>query len=289
VKPPVETLKEYWCRALNHGLARDHETDLSGVNVEMIYYGDLCNELDPEFAKYDAVLDLADRNNAFERLAAVKSAKAFRRSRYEAVPGQSAFKEFLADLGVPAVRLLGLSNKRLAHFYPELVDYWNDEDRATVQRNRIVEPLGQALRRGDHIMVISHGTGSVISYDAFWEASQEVDSVEQRVHTWITLGSPLADDDVRKRLHGQPKGFPNLLINWCNVAAEDDPVCHDETMANDFKAMLDERHISRIHDYHIYNLTERYGKSDPHAAVGYLIHPRVSGLVSDWINSRSDT
>ncbi|MEJ2089976.1 MAG: hypothetical protein P8Y69_16180, partial [Gammaproteobacteria bacterium] len=111
----------------------------------------------------------------------------------------------------------------------------------------------------------------------------------QRVHSWVTLGSPLADDDVRRRLNGQPRSFPNLLINWFNVAAEDDPVCHDETMANDFKAMLEERHISRIQDFHIYNLTERYGRSDPHAALGYLIHPRTSSLIAEWINSRPGT
>ena len=60
-------------------------------------------------------------------------------------------------------------------------------------------------------------------------------------------------------------------------------------MANDFDAMLKERHISRIQDYHIYNLAERYGKSDPHATLGYLIHPRTIGLVMDWINLPSGT
>jgi hypothetical protein len=289
VKPPEEVLKQHWHRALAHGLARDHQLDLSTVRVQMIYYADLTNRLDPGFSKYDEVLDIADRDNAFQQLAELDAPKSFRRSRYEAVPGQSPLREFLADLGAPAFRLLGLSSKRLARYYPELAEYWSDEDLAGTIRGRLVRPLGEALRRGDHIMVISHCTGSVVSYDAFWEASQEVDSTHQRVHTWVTLGSPLADDDVRGRLNGQPKSFPNLLINWHNVAAEDDPVCHDETMANDFKAMLEERHISRIQDYHIYNLTERYGKSDPHAAPGYLIHPRTSSLVADWINSRPGT
>jgi hypothetical protein len=288
-KPPEDILTANWRRALEHGLKRDHERDLSKIDLRMVYYGDLTNELDPDFRKYDQVLDLADRDNAFEALAALKSAKAFRRSRYEALPGQSPLKEFLADLGVPAARLLGLANRRLAHFYPELIDYWQDEEKARTLRARLVEPLGEALRRGDHIMVISHCIGSVIAYDAFWEASQEVDSTEQRVNTWVTLGSPLADNDVRKRLSGQPKGFPNLLINWYNVAAEDDPVCHDETMANDFKAMLDERHLSRIHDYHIYNLAERFGRSDPHAAVGYLIHPRMATLLNEWLTSPDGT
>ena len=288
VKPEAARLKELWCQALEHGLARDHEASLNGVNIELIYHGDLTGPLDPESGKYDPVLDLADRRNAFDQLAALGT-KSFRRARYEAVPGQSPLKEFLADLGVPLIRALGLSSRRLAHYYPELAQYWHDAKMAQDLRARLVTPLGEALRRGDHIMVMSHCIGSVFCYDAFWEASQQVSSNEQRIHSWITLGSPLADDDVRRRLGGQPRGFPNLLINWFNLAAEDDPVCHDETMANDFKAMLRERHISRIQDYHIYNLAERYGSSDPHAAVGYLIHPRISGLLNDWLTSPSGT
>ena len=138
-------------------------------------------------------------------------------------------------------------------------------------------------------MVVSHCVGSVISYDAFWDTSERITDPDQRVDRWVTLGSPLADDDVRRRLGGQPRGFPNLLINWFNLAAEDDPVCHDETVANDFKAMLSERHISRIQDYHVYNLTERYGRSDPHDAFGYLSHPRTASLLNDWLNAAPGT
>ena len=98
VKPPEPILTEHWVRALEHGLKRDHQLDLCEVNVEMIYYADLTNELDPEFAKYDEVLDVADRNNAFNQLSALQAASAFRRARYESVPGQSPLKEFLADL-----------------------------------------------------------------------------------------------------------------------------------------------------------------------------------------------
>ncbi len=47
--------------------------------------------------------------------------------------------------------------------------------------------------------------------------------------------------------------------------------------------MLDYHLISRIRDYRIYNLAIRYGHSNPHNALGYLIHPRVSSLVGDWL------
>lgn len=285
VQPDPQELETHWLRALSHALARDHGVDLTDVGCRMLYYGDLTNELDPAASRFDPVLDTADRQNAFERLAALK-AKRFRRAGYEAVPGHTPLKEFLADLGAPASRLLGLSSRRLAHFYPELAAYWGNETLARDIRSRIVEPLVEALHRGDHIMVLSHCIGSVFCYDAFWEASQASTDVRQRLHSWVTLGSPLADDDVRRRLGGQPKGFPNLILNWFNVAAEDDPVCHDETMANDFRDMLRERHISRIEDYHIYNLTERYGTSDPHDVLGYLIHPRMAALLAAWITAR---
>jgi len=288
VQPEAAELTAYWRRALDHALTRDRDMDLGAVQLDMLFYADLIAPLDPDVDKFDPVLDRADRENAFNQLAALK-AKSFRRARYEAVPGQTPLKEFMADLSAPVGRLLGLANRRLAHFYPELVEYWKDTTLAAAIRARIVPALGEALRRGDHIMVLSHGIGSVFCYDAFWEASQEVSADQQRVHSWVTLGSPLADDDVRRRLGGQPAGFPNLLLNWFNVAAEDDPVCHDETVADDFRAMLRERHISRIEDFHIYNLTERYGNSEPHDVLGYLIHPRMARLLGDWITASDGT
>jgi hypothetical protein len=279
---------EGWKKALSHGLDRDHHQSLEGVNVLPVYYGEETARLDPHRDKYDAVLDRADRHHALDTLLALR-AKDFKRARYEAVPGQSPLKEFLTDLGVPLTRALGLANKRLERFYPELTAYWKDETLASDLRARLSIPLIQSLNRGDHIMVVSHCIGTVLAYDAFWDTSQQINDPAQRVHTWVTLGSPLADDDVRRRLNGQPAGFPNLLINWFNLAAEDDPVCHDETVANDFKAMLKERHISRIQDYHVYNLSERYGRSDPHDALGYLCHPRMSGILQDWISAAPGT
>jgi hypothetical protein len=41
--------------------------------------------------------------------------------------------------------------------------------------------------------------------------------------------------------------------------------------------------ISTIRDYRIYNLAVRYGKSNPHSSVGYLIHPRVAQIIASWL------
>ena len=99
----------------------------------------------------------------------------------------------------------------------------------------------------------------------------------------------LGDHNIRKRLRGAKEKiearFPTNVISWQNVAAEDDYACHDNTLADDFKRMMDQRLVSAVHDYHIYNLAVRYGKSNPHSSVGYYIHPRVTKIVVDWLQS----
>ena len=46
-----------------------------------------------------------------------------------------------------------------------------------------------------------------------------------------------------------------------------------------------QRQVSAVHDYRIFNLAVRYGKSNPHSSVGYFIHPRTSKLVTDWLQA----
>ncbi|MDH5241120.1 MAG: hypothetical protein OEW73_10080, partial [Gammaproteobacteria bacterium] len=68
---------------------------------------------------------------------------------------------------------------------------------------------------------------------------------------------------------------------------EDDYTCHDNTLADDFKMMLKQRVVSAVHDYRIFNLAVRYGRSNPHSSIGYYIHPRVSKILADWLQDTS--
>ena len=83
--------------------------------------------------------------------------------------------------------------------------------------------------------------------------------------------------------------FPHNVIAWRNISAEDDYVCHDKTVVDDYRVMLSERVIADISDHTIYNLAIRYGRSDPHHSAGYLAHPRTVSFLSDWLKSASDT
>ena len=105
----------------------------------------------------------------------------------------------------------------------------------------------------------------------------------------MTLGAPMGDLMVRKKLLGADlkgrKRYPANVVTWNNVSAEDDYLCHDNTLADDFKSMLKHRLVSSIRDYKIYNMCVRYGRSNPHSSLGYYIHPRMSQIIVEWIKS----
>jgi hypothetical protein len=118
-------------------------------------------------------------------------------------------------------------------------------------------------------------------------ATETVDSRTAKVTTWLTMGAPLGDESVKRRLNGADaekfRRYPNNILSWLNVAAEDDYACHDDRLANDYAGMLEQRLISRIEDARIYNLAVRYGRSNPHNAYGYLTHPRVTRAIAKWL------
>lgn len=294
-KPEREALEGLWREALSAGLDRDYAEQggrglLRDVTVEFVYYGDLTNPVcERSGAAFDPALDLEDRRRDLERLAQFPGPKKFRRVHYEAVPGKSALGELVADVSAP-LTALGLTRRLLSRRLPALAAYLSDEDGFRERcEARLLPPLEKALDEGANIMLISHALGSVLSYDTLWRLTHDVGSTghSERVRTWVTLGSPLASDYVRHRLRGAGESgdrrYPNRLINWYNVAAEDDYLCHDKTVANDFAGLLKQHQLSRLRDFRIYNLAIRYGRSNPHNSVGYLIHPRVTRTVADWL------
>jgi hypothetical protein len=294
-KPSRDVLLELWIDAIRCGLQRDFP-DQPGVfdasTKALAYFGDATTRLLTESGKsYDERLDIADRRHAFAALAGLEQKK-FKRTQYERLPGKTPVKEFLVDLGAPLVSTIGLTDWVVTRAIPELAAYWRHGSayRTAVDLS-VVEAITGAMLRGDQLIVISHCIGSISAFNALWLLSRggHADNrfKDNKVDTWITLGSPLGDETVKRKLLGgdaeRSQRYPNNVVNWYNFAAEDDYTCHDETVANDFKAMLDQHVISRIVDQRIYNLAVRYGRSNPHSAVGYLTHPRVIKVIAEAI------
>jgi hypothetical protein len=282
--------------ALSAGIECDKSESLyslAAVNKYLAYYGDLTNELLSGHDQFfDEQLDVSDLRSALHALKDIDRKKGFGVGKYDKLPGKSAVTEFAASVLAPVLSAVGLEKPLVASATKDLGAYWekNSEFGAAVL-DRVRKTIATALERNEHIMLVSHGTGSIVTFDALWQLSHDPAYSDKfpdsKIDCWLTLGSPLGDSMVRKQLAGADrKGrerFPTNVLAWHNVSAEDDYVCHDSTVADDFKAMLKQRQIGGIRDYRIYNLAIRYGCSNPHSIIGYLIHPRVSKIVSDWL------
>lgn len=297
-KPGREAYMDLSMAALRAGVERDYPTQLDGFDVlqkHIAWYGDLSAEILLGCGKkYDADLDMGDRRNALNALREITVRKRFGIRQYDQLPGKSAIPEFIADLSAPVLGSVGLTMPLLGAVARDFAAYFKTKlDYAEKVRARVRTELCELMDRGDRVMLITHGTGSVVAYDVLCELSHDPELKkrygDRKVESWLTLGSPLGDRNVQKRLSGAKAKaearFPANVISWHNVAAEDDYTCHDNTLADDFKKMMDRRLVSAVNDYLVYNLAVRYGKSNPHSSVGYYIHPRVTKILVDWMRS----
>jgi len=295
-KPGCDNYMDLSTTALRAGVERDYPQQLDGfdaVRKHIAWYGDLSEEILRDHGKkYDVELDIGDRRNALHALRQIKERKRFGVGQYDRLPGKSAIPEFIADVAAPVLGSVGLAMPLLGTVAADFAAYFNTQlDFATKVRERVRAELCGIMDRGDRILLITHGTGSVIAYDVLWQISQDPDLKERygdkKIESWLTLGSPLGDRNVRKRLFGAKEKtdsrFPANVISWHNVAAEDDYTCHDDTLADDYKNMLKQRLVSAVNDYRVFNLAVRYGTSNPHSSVGYYIHPRTTKIIADWL------
>ncbi|MEX0707440.1 MAG: hypothetical protein WD078_05705 [Woeseia sp.] len=279
--------------ALVAGVARDYPDRVETfqtLDMRVAWYGDLNNAFLAGCAeRYDEQLDLGDRRNLLQQLRSIDRRKKFSLAAYDRLPGKSALPELAAGIAAPVLGSLG-TRTLVSNIASDVREYWNAGSTfgASV-RERVRDTLCDALGNNHPVLLMSHGTGAIVTYDVLWQLSHDERFAEyhdRKVDSWITLGAPLGDNSVRRRLYGAKESgrrrYPGNIVSWHNVSAEDDWLCHDNTLADDFKTMLKQRLLSTLRDYHIYNLAVRYGRSDPHNALGYLIHPRVTQLVSDW-------
>lgn len=295
-KPRAEEFMDLSVAALATGINRDYpqlNDQLHALDKRLAYYGDLTDEfLVGKGQRFDETLDIGDRRNALIQLKAIEKKKNFGVNRYDRLPGKTAMGEFAADVFAPVLGKLGFSNKLLAHVGADLVEYWNKKSEFPHQiRARVRSAICDALDGNNQVLLISHGTGCIVAYDVLWQLShvpEFADTYQSRkIDLWLTLGAPLGDSMVRKRILGaRRKGvtkYPSNVVSWHNVSAEDDFVSHDNTLADDYKEMLKLKLVSCIRDYRIYNMAVRYGKSNPHSSLGYLAHPRTAQIIADWL------
>jgi hypothetical protein len=293
-KPPEKPLKKLWLEALRFGIERDRPDKLDAFDAatkSFVYYGDISNRFLSKALNKPIPDDTESRKKTLGELKEYKKNK-FTERVYEDLPGQDWKKEAFADVFAGFFSAIRLSDFAIKKVAPDMQHYWNQDSQfGSDVRHPMIAPLKAAMDRDDEIIVISHSLGTMIAYDTFWKfcrtSEYRPDYTEKKIDTWITLGSPLGDETVKRNLKGAsasvPRRFPNNVVNWVNVAAEDDYISHDQAVANDYADMKEFKLVKKITDKRIYNLSVRDGKSNPHHGSGYLIHPYVAGVVAKWV------
>lgn len=149
------------------------------------------------------------------------------------------------------------------------------------------QPLREAAENNDKVLLIGHSMGSIIAYDSLWELHY-LENLRDCVDTLLTIGSPLGMHYVQKHLsglnHKQTPSYPGNFRQWINVSARGDLVALDRSLADDFRAMVDQQQIESITDWceGIFNHYRDSKGLNVHKSYGYLINPVVSNTIADW-------
>jgi len=292
-KPPKPALQNLWIEALRHGIERDHPNKLRAferAKVDLVYYGDISNQYLKEELGEPIPNDLADRKATLARLKEYKRSQ-FNKTNYKKLPDYNPWMEGLADLFAGPLNFFGLSESIIERVAPDIGEYWGTYLFGSKVRDVFTKALEKAMKRDGDICVIGHSLGSMVTYDVFWKLSHmgeyRHEPWNRDVSLWITLGSPLADETVKGNLKGSnldgSDGYPTNVIDWLNIAAEDDYISHDQKVADDYREMKRLGLVESIKDKRIYNLAVRDSKSNPHHGVGYLIHPTVAHAIASWL------
>lgn len=294
-KPPKADLRKLWLDALVHGIKRDAPhalDDFKAAKKEFVYYGDISNRFLSKHKNEPIPNDTASRRITLDQLKKWKTHE-FTKRNYNKLPGKESFKEGIADALSPLLHFFHLSDDLISAVAPDMCEYWKGEDSSfgSSVREPMTAPLKRALDRNDSVCVMAHSLGTMIAYDTLWKFSYRSEYrpkySSKEIDLFVTLGSPLGDETVKEGLFGArasgPRKYPTNIRRWVNIAAHDDYISHDQKIANDYTRMKRYGLIDSIKDHRISNLSLRNGKSNPHHSGGYLLAPRTTSTLVDWL------
>ncbi len=293
--PSADVTRDLWLSALRHGIERDQPHKLATFDAarkEFVYFGDVSNKFLAGTTSGEAPRVDGDFQRTLNDLQQ-HGRLDFTRKTYRKLPGRNPWKRELADTFAGTLFRLGLSEPVISSLLPDMAHYWNtDSAFGSDVRFPVIAPLRRAMLRGDRVMIVSHSLGSMIAYDTLWKFSHlgeyRVECCHKTVDRWITLGSPLADPTVRSHLKGArvdgSRRYPHNVSEWVNITARDDYVTYRPGVSRDFREMLSLQLTNSITEFEIENLAVSGGQSDPHHALGYLIHPQTIDAVAGWLS-----
>lgn len=184
-----------------------------------------------------------------------------------------------------------LANERVELHLRDLHRYLGNEDGVA---DRVRDQLKLALRAAHEskrpILLLAHSLGSVIAFDALWEMTH-INGVTWPVDLWVTLGSPLGQRYLQRRLlgHDRPGAarYPATVRRWVNIAAVGDMTAIDPVLADDYGEMLTLGLVESITDLTLFSHFRSDGTLNVHAEYGYLANAVTGKIIADWWAARA--
>ncbi len=161
----------------------------------------------------------------------------------------------------------------------------NEEGVADRVRDQLKLALRAAHEAGRPIVLIAHSMGSVIAFDSLWELTH-IDGQVWPVDLWLTMGSPLGQRYLQRRLLGHDRAaaerYPANVRRWINLTAVGDMTAIDPVLADDYGEMLRLGLVESIADLELYGHFRLDGALNVHAEYGYLANAVTGKIIADW-------
>ena len=311
-KPPEAALHNLWSRCVIENIRMTHKKVARALEQKpgcMVhaYWANAIPHHIPDDRGYVRKLEVqVDKAIAARR----KVGERFHVSRGDKLG--AFFKSRALDIANMFSRALTIKDDVMKGYLAETRLYDEDQYIADALRRRLEEELRRAWKDGCDVALLSHSMGTFIAYDVLWRFSHRAtkgfaEFRKKRVQMFVTMGSPLADSEIRKLLfarqhrdHGK-REFPTNIDRWHNYACLGDVVSHEHDFEGDFfddmKALkiLPERPKHRAIDYaNLHNPFEvvthagnrKSEKRNPHKSYGYLVQPRLGTWLADFLEGK---
>ncbi len=283
-KPEPEVHKEALCRCLLEGVRRADPDVADAIRGSGHGFDAVCWTYDFYGEHRDFELD----RHAIE--AAMKQPRAGENDIREAASFMRRLSAWIFKLGDLLPFLIPhLATERMELHIRDLLRYVrNSNGIADHVREMLKMPLRAAWESGRPTLLVGHSMGSVIAYDSLWEMTQN-DADELVIDLFLTMGSPLGQNYLQKRIKGADRSsadrYPNNIRRWINLAAMGDMTALDPTLADDFGGMLGLGLVESIDDRPLWNYFRIAGQLNVHAEYGYLVNETTGGIIADWWKS----
>lgn len=288
-KPPKYLLQKWWKEAINEGL-KSSGMQQKLPKFELVYWADIL---------YEKVLNRSEKDKDSPYFLDEPYIEALKTIIDERHPFREKFVGFISDQlnkiflnEDKSLNYSFITDAILYKYFRDLEVYYSKEckDESKVNcrvHDLIQERLVQQIAKYHNydIMIIAHSMGSIIAFDVLNFLIPEA-----RIHTLVTIGSPLGLPVVVSKIAAEQKKKlkdksimatpPGITYNWFNLADIRDLVAINYKLSDDFG---ENENGILPKDFLVNNNYEINGEKNHHKSFGYLRTPEFSKIICDFI------